>query len=97
MKIEIDVRDADIQDKKILEDLKASFEAQISQLSDFAKQRIAHEIEQARVRLCVLSDKWGNVLCERAQEELNKVLKIEKKGIVAGVYTSGIFVSGGGC
>ncbi len=95
MKLEIEIRDADIHDKKVLEDLKASFDAQISHLSDFAKQRLNQDIEQTKLRLCVLADKWNNVVCERAQDDLNKALKIEKKGIVAGVYTDRILISGG--
>ncbi len=81
MKIELEILARDLEDRNVIIEMRASLEAKISKLSEYAKNNMINEINRLRGNIEWLENKWVQEQNKRAVNLLSQSLNVGRSDL----------------
>lgn len=79
MKLDIEVNERDLEDWKVIIEMKGVIEHQLAKLSDYSKRNLDPQISQLREQMEWLETGWLFCQKERALTKLSEVLNVRRE------------------
>lgn len=81
MKFEIEILDKDLEDRKVIIEMRAALEERIEKLSEFSRNNLVNQINYLRGSVEQVENGWLKWQRERALNKLSEVLNVERAAL----------------
>lgn len=79
MKLELEILDSDLEDRKVIIEMRSALEERIEKLSEFSRNNLVNEINRLRGQIEWLENGWLKWQRERVLNKFSEAMNIDRQ------------------